>query len=100
MATIYSNVELEAAKIASLSPVMDQVATEAATMARTLAPRRTNLFASSIGQTVVYTKRGVKDRLVYSTDPEANIIELGHLTPSGNWVAGHFVFKRVLAAFK
>nr|DAN37703.1 MAG TPA: protein of unknown function (DUF5403) [Caudoviricetes sp.] len=44
----------------------------------------------------VITRRGVTDYLVYTTDPQAHIIEWGFITPSGRWEPGKYVFTRAL----
>lgn len=100
MAKLYKNLELEFAKVASLDPQMDDTATAVASAIEAKAPHYTGAFASSIKTKSVRTKRGVKDRLVYSDDPQAGIIEYGYLCKNGKWQPGHFVFNRVKDAFR
>lgn len=103
----FKNLELEAAKVASRDPsfkaqalkAKHAVDSEVDRAYATAEPGATGRFKASIGIETVRTARGVLDIDVYTTDEEANIIELGHITKNGTWVPGKFVFARALAKF-
>lgn len=96
MATLNKNVELEFAKVASLDPAMDAAASTFQGLVRAEVKKRTGAFDSSIHTRRVRTRLGVTDRIVYSDDPQAHIIEWGFMAQDGTWVPGHFAFSRSL----
>lgn len=49
---------------------------------------KTGAYSASLGVAVVPGKRGVKDRMVYSSDPAAVPIEFGHVAADGRVVQG------------
>lgn len=100
MAYLFKNVELEFAKAASLDPVMDTSASVVESAVKSAAPVAKGDFKRSIGSTTAVTKRGVHDRVVYSNDEEAEIIEWGGVDKKGNFHRGHFTFSSVADRFK
>lgn len=95
MARLFPNLELEVARVASLDPAMDSAAAKvlARAKARASTHRKTGRYASSLKSKTVRTRQGVHDRVVYSDDPNAHIIEFGHASPSGKWVEGQHILR-------
>ena len=89
------NFELEVAKVASRDPAMDAVAAKvlARAKAKASAHVKTGRYVGSLTSKTVRTRQGVHDRLVYSDDPDAHIIEFGHASPSGKWVEGQHILR-------
>lgn len=100
MVTLNKNVELEFAKVASHDTAMDQAARKVESAIKAQAPVDKGAFINSIKTTTVRTPRGVKDRVIYTDDPQAHIIEWGHISRSGRWVPGAFTFSRGLMTIK
>lgn len=98
MARVYDNAELEFAKAASEMPGFAAAAAKVEARVKANAPVREGDFRASIKTEVVTTPRGVKDRLVYSDDPQAYIIEFGYLSKNG-WQKGHFAFSNAYRSF-
>ena len=98
------NIELLAARAASGHPSYQGQAlrakalvdAEVARVYSTVEHVPTGHYASSIGMRSVRTTRGVTDYVIYTTDPQAHIIEWGFITKSGRWEPGKFVFTRAL----
>ncbi len=85
MAQVYRAAAIDAAKIAGESATMDAVAGTLMTICQGLAARhsKTGRVAGSFEVGRTPGKRGVTDRLVVNTDPNAVSIEFGHLTRPG-----------------
>lgn len=98
------NVELLAARAASKHPAYHAQAGKALALVEAEVERMyshvehvpTGHYASSIGMEPTRTARGVTDYIVFTTDPQAHIIEWGFITPSGRWEPGKYVFTRAL----
>lgn len=93
LAKVYKNAHIIAAKLCGDDPVMDRYADELKTRAETNAAQHASKKAphyhESFGVENVPAKKGfVRDRMVYSDDPNAKSKEFGHMTPDGKWVPG------------
>lgn len=99
-----ADIELIAARHASRDPKFAALARKGkalvdAEVARVYASpegKVTGAYAESFGFVREPTKRGVMDYLIFSADPQAHIIEWGHVTKDGGWEPGKFVFTRAL----
>lgn len=97
---LFKNLEREAAIVASHHPdfkaagpmVVNKLKAEAALS------KKTGHFTRSISTTT--SRKAVKDLIIYSDDPAAVPIEYGHLTPSGQWVRGKYIFSRTVMKLK
>lgn len=102
--TAYQTIAFHAAKVASQNPAFVQEARKAKQLVDTEVNRMyteakgtaTGRYKSSIGISRITTGRGVKDILIYTNDPQAHIIEWGHVRKDGTWEPGKFVFTRAL----
>lgn len=102
--TAAKNLELLVAREASRKPQFVQQARKAkslvdAEVSRVYSESKatvTGRYKSSIGIGRITTPGGVKDFIVYTDDPQAHIIEWGHVKRDGTWQPGKFVFSRAL----
>lgn len=101
MAQVFKTAPVKAAKIAGLDPEMDAAAArfEAVLQAEIAKFSKTGDFARSIKTRSISGKKGVRDRLVYSTDPGALSIEFGHMEGDTH-VKGNFAFHNAARKFK
>jgi hypothetical protein len=85
MAEVYRSAAIEAARMAGQDPEMDAAAARIVGRIQAAAAghNRTGDFASSLEVIAVPGKRGVTDRLIVSSDPNAVSIEFGHLARDG-----------------
>lgn len=108
MGQVFSNAGIEAAKQAGRDPEMDTAARRVESTIRGVAAphRKTGRFDSSLKISNVQGRRGVRDRLVSSDDPDAMSIEFGHelVTQSGvrtgRWIPGLRIFNRAFDILK
>jgi len=106
MAQVFKGAGTEAARVAGNDPEMDRVADRMADLIRaTAAPHRdTGAFGESVEVHNVRGKRGVRDRLVTVSDPDAEHIEYGHATTGpdgeGAWVPGLHIVGRAYQAMR
>lgn len=101
MAQVFKTAPVKAAKIAGLDPEMDAAAArfEVALQAEIAKFSKSGDFSRSIKNRRISGKKGVKDRLIYSTDPGALSIEFGHIE-SDTHVKGKFAFHNAASKFK
>ena len=92
---------LEVARVASKSPLMDAAAEKvrATAVAKALQRSDTGAFADSIAVTEDDYK-GVRDRVIHSTDEGAIPIEFGWVTDNGTTVPGLRVFQETVRDFR
>lgn len=103
MAEVVKDAGVRVARIAGRSPVMDGYAEGLETMVRGFAARhiQTGHYMSSIGVATVPGRSGVMDRVVFSDDPQAHIIEWGHWNKDHTkWTPGQYIFQRAYEAVK
>ena len=96
-----SDALLEVAREASKSPLMDAAAEKvrATAVAKALQRSDTGEFADSITVTED-DYRGVRDRVIHSTDEGAIPIEFGWVTEGGTAVPGLQVFQETAREFR
>jgi hypothetical protein len=105
MGRVYKYAGLEAAKIAGKLPQMDATADRVmlAVLAAGGPHFKTGQFAKSIKTANVRGRNGVRDRIVYSTDPNLWSIEFGHWYVNrktklkSQWVQGLFILRNTAA---
>lgn len=93
MARVNRNAGIEAARIAGESAAMDAAAKKTLTRARASAAKHANTgaYMASLATGRIKGKKGVTDREVYSDDPAALEIELGHFATRKDGSPGRFV---------
>ncbi|MDO5619273.1 DUF5403 family protein [Kocuria sp.] len=94
MVELDRDVSVQAARMVGESAQFDKVVESRRARIVSLAPTHSGAFAQSIRTKRVAGKRGVQDRVIYSTDPGALAIEFGYVTKAGKPVPGHFAFTR------
>lgn len=104
MARVYKNAHVVAAEIVGESAAMDRVADRILTTAKGIAAGhvRTGDYLKSLN--VAKVGRRVKDRRIYSDDPDALAIEFGHMATRSDgstyWVPGQFILIQAAEAVK
>lgn len=98
MAQVYKGAGTKVAKLPGIQPELDKAARTILNRAKGLAARRADSgrYLRSLNAVTVPGKKGVKDRLVYSSDPGAIPIEFGHISRSGKWVPGQRILLSAL----
>ncbi|NVC23403.1 HK97 gp10 family phage protein [Kocuria salina] len=94
MAEVDRDVGVIVARMVGDSAALDDVAEAFRDEVKRLAPVRTGAFRDSIKVKKVPGRSGVTDRLIYSDDPAAVIIEHGYESDDGTFVAGNFPFHK------
>lgn len=85
---------------ASKDPAFDALAAQVEAAVKAQAPVDSGDYIFSIKRTKVRTKQGITDRVIYTDDPQAHIIEWGYLSKKGTWVPGKFVFRTAARTFQ
>lgn len=100
MVELYKSLEVLVAREAAKDPKMDTLAAKVEANVKANAPVESGAFRKSIKRVSKAGKRGVKDRIIYSDDPAAKIIEYGYVTKKGKgkYVPGHHPFRKGLKA--
>lgn len=88
----------QVAKLPSVQPLLDRGAAKILAKAKQNAAVhfKTGEYSNSLGVASVPGKKGVVDRMVYSTDPAAVPIEFGHLTKGGRFITGQRILLNAL----
>jgi hypothetical protein len=105
MGQVFANAGIAAARVGGNHPAMDVQASRVLGILRSVAARhlRTGQLQGSLHKRDVRGPRGVKDRLVYSTDPNIIAINYGHVqvdnqgNPTGERVPGLRIFEQTIA---
>lgn len=95
---IYRGAGTKVAKLPGVQAELDKGAQKVLVRAKTNAAAhfKTGAYSASLGVAVVPGKRGVKDRMVYSSDPAAVPIEFGHVAADGRVVQGQWILLNAL----
>lgn len=101
MVSLFPNLELDVARVASLDSAMDAAAVEVLGKAKALAAGHVDSgrYAASLKTTKKLTRQGVTDRVVYSDDENAHIIEFGHVAKNGRFVEGQHILGRASGGY-
>lgn len=95
MVSLDRDLSTQVARMVGDSDELDKVARKIEAVAKTEAAKhsKTGDFEASIRMEKVPGKNGVTDREVFSDDPAASDIEMGHLTPDHTWVSGLHILR-------
>lgn len=98
MAQVFAGAGTKVAKLPGVQPELDKAARSILNRAKGLAARRADsgAYLRSLNAMAVPGKKGVTDRIVYSSDPGSIPIEFGHVSKSGQWVPGQRILLRAL----
>lgn len=98
MARIHPGAGTKIAKLPGVQPELDAAAGAILSRAKANAAGRADsgAYARSLGVKATPGRKGVKDRVVYTTDPGAVPIEFGHISEGGKWVPGQRILLRAL----
>lgn len=88
MAVVYASTNKRMSRLKGLRPVMDAAAAGILAKAKTRAAQ--HRLTGNYSANLKVKRKGV-DRLVIADDPASTIIEMGHLTTQGKWVAGQHI---------
>ncbi|WP_346843737.1 DUF5403 family protein [uncultured Rothia sp.] len=101
MVSLYPNLELEVARVASLDSAMDAAAGEVLGKAKALAAGHVDSgrYVASLKTAKRVTRQGVTDRVVYSDDENAHIIEFGHVARNGKYIEGQHILGRASGGY-
>lgn len=98
---------IQAAKIAAKSPVMDRVAAAVLASVKAVAERHrvSGGYVDSLEVIRTRGRNGVEDRKVISTAPQATAVEYGHLAgkkdaPNRTFVEGQFIMTQAANAYR
>lgn len=95
MVSLDRDLSTQVARMVGDSDELDKVATRVQAIAKVSAARHSKSgdFEASIRREKVPGKNGVTDREVFSEDPAASDIEMGHLAPDHTWVSGLHILR-------
>lgn len=95
---VYRGSGTKVAKLPGVQAELDKGAQKvlARAKANAAAHFKTGAYAASLGVAVVPGRNGVKDRMVYSSDPAAVPIEFGHVAANGRVVPGQRILLNAL----